>query len=171
MAVRSSFLTRRRWVPLSFPLGSREARPKALQAPLYARHRLPRPLFCSKPSSRLSKRSTNSNCSFSLVSTLMARRRTFKTCEATAATPLSWRPSSTSSARSERRRLISVSSACGRPRPPRLPPFEPCRLRSSAWSGEWFQHHSEPPIALPLHLSPLALIAVHLLNRAYPLPP
>jgi hypothetical protein len=56
------------------PLGSSKARPKALQAPLYARHRLPRPLLCSKPSSRLSKRSTNSNCSFSFVSTLMARR-------------------------------------------------------------------------------------------------
>src|SRR5215218_9841919 len=90
---------------------------------------------------------------------------------ATAATPLSTSPASTSSARSERRCLMSVSSACGRPRPPRLPPFAPWRRRSSAWSGLWFQHHSEPPIALPLHLSPLALIAVHLLNRAHPLPP
>ena len=74
MAVRSSLITRRRRVPLSFPLGSSEARSQALQAPPYARHRLPRPLLCSKPSSRLSKRSTNSNCSFSFVSTLMARR-------------------------------------------------------------------------------------------------
>src|SRR5215212_3872041 len=64
-----------------------------------------------------------------------------------------------------------ASSACGRPRPPRLPPFAPWRRRSSAWSGLWFQHHSEPSIALPLHRSPLALMAVHLLNRAYPLPP
>jgi hypothetical protein len=40
----------------------------------YARHLLLPPLLCSKPSSRLSKRSTNSSCSFSFVSTLMARR-------------------------------------------------------------------------------------------------
>ena len=74
MAVRSSFITRRRRVPLSFPLGSSEARPKVLQAALYARHRLPRPLLCSKPSSRLSKRSTNSSCSFCFISVEMARR-------------------------------------------------------------------------------------------------
>src|ERR671921_729464 len=117
----------------------RSKRPQALQAPLYARHRLPRPLLCSKPSSRLSKRSTNSNCSFSFVSTLMARRRTFKTCEATAATALSWRPSSTSSARSESLRLISESSACGRPRPARLPPRAAACLRASAFAGSWHQ--------------------------------
>jgi hypothetical protein len=34
MAVRSSFISRRRRVPLSFPLGSSEARPQALQAAL-----------------------------------------------------------------------------------------------------------------------------------------
>src|SRR3712207_9561113 len=62
-----------------------------------------------------------------------------------------------------------ASSVCGRPRPPRLPPFEPWRRRSSAWSGSWFQHHSEPSIALPLHLWLLAFMAAHLLNRAYPL--
>src|SRR5215204_7695405 len=137
--VRSSLITLRRRVPLSFPLGSSEARPQALQAPLYARHRLPRPLLCSKPSSRLSNRSTNSNCSFSFVSTLMARRRTFKTCEATAATALSWRPSSTSSARSESLCLISESSACGRPRPARLPPRAAARLRASALAGSCHQ--------------------------------
>src|SRR5918994_6422326 len=178
MAVRSSFITRRRRVPLSFPLGSSEARPQALQAPLYARHRLPRPLLCSKPSSRLSKRSTNSNCSFSFVSTLMARRRTFKTCEATAATPLSWRPLSTSSARSERRRLISESSACGRPRPARLPPRAAACLRASALAGSCHQQkvcggstlteHGELSRLVPrqrfISLGPLPLLVV---NKPY----
>src|SRR5919112_369963 len=175
MAVRSSLITRRRRVLLSFPLGSSEARPQALQAPLYARHRLPRPLLCSKPSSRLSKRSTNSNCSFSFVSTPMARRRTFRTCEATAATPLSWRPSSTSSARSERRRLISQSSACGRPRPPRLPPRAAACLRASALAGSCHQQkvcggstltvHGELSRLVPrqrfISLGPLPLLVVY----------
>ena len=181
MAVRSSFITRRRRVLLSFPLGSSEARPQALQAPLYARHRLPRPLLCSKPSSRLSKRSTNSNCSFSFVSTLMARRRTFKTCEATAATALSLRPSSTSSARSESLRLISESSACGRPRPARLPPRAAACLRASALAGSCHQQkvcggstltvHGELSRLVPrqrfISLGPLPLLVV---NKPYHAP-
>src|SRR5215218_8729485 len=107
--------------------------------PLYARHLLLPPLLSLRPSSNASNLCTNSSCSFSFVSTLMARRRTFKTCEATAATALSWRPASTSSARSESLRLISESSACGRPRPARLPPRAAACLRASALAGSCHQ--------------------------------
>ena len=43
-------------------------------APLYARHLLLSPLFCSKPSSNASSLSTNSRCSRAFSSTLTARR-------------------------------------------------------------------------------------------------
>src|SRR5215208_4255322 len=52
-------------------------------APLYTRHLLPPPLLCAKPSSSASSLATNSSCSVSFISILMARRRTSKTCEAT----------------------------------------------------------------------------------------
>src|SRR5919112_1396955 len=132
---------------------------------------------CSEPI----RAASNSNCSFSFVSTLMARRRTFKTCEATAATALSWRPSNTSSARSDRRRLISESSACGRPRPARLPPRAASCLRASALAGSCHQQkvcggstltvHGELSRLVPrqrfISLGPLPLLVV---NKSYHAP-
>src|SRR5215207_2963336 len=96
-----------------------------------------------------------------------------KTCEATAATALSWRPSSTSSARSESLRLISESSACGRPRPARLPPRAAACLRASALAGSCHQQkvcggstltvHGELSRLVPkqrfISLGPLPLLA------------
>src|SRR5215218_204773 len=149
--------------------------------PLYARHLLLPPLLSLRPSSNASNLCTNSSCSFSFVSTLMARRRTFKTCEATAATALSWRPASTSSARSESLRLISESSACGRPRPARLPPRAAACLRASALAGSCHQQkvcggstltvHGELSRLVPrqrfISLGPLPLLAV---NKPYHAP-
>jgi hypothetical protein len=63
--------------------------------------------------------------------------------------------------------LMVASSVCGRPCPPRLPARAPWPRCSSAWAASWFQHRSEPSIALPLHVSPLGLKALYLLGRAH----
>src|SRR5215210_9068175 len=95
----------------------------------------------------------------------------FRTWLATAATPLSTSPASTSSARSERRCLMLASSACGRPRPARLPPRAAACLRASALAGSCHQQKVLGGSTLTVHGELSRFVPRHRFISLGPSPP
>src|SRR5215203_6742413 len=76
----------------------------------------------------------------------------------TAALLRSTLPSSTSSASVLSFSLIATSSTAGRPRPPRLPPLEAARLRSSALAGSCHQQWVCGGSTVTVHREPSRLV-------------